>query len=72
MEEDIIDFFVSQSEGIQVHAPLLTGIDCAMYLGTPFLSNFRRHGSSYDEKSQKWGYFLLFKGIDYFYSFIHS
>lgn len=43
-----------------------------MYLGTPFLTNFRRHGSTYDEKSQKWGYFLLFKGIDYFYPFIHS
>ena len=50
-EEAIIDVFVSQYEGIQVHAPLVTGLDCAMYLGTPFLSNFRRHESTYDEKS---------------------
>ena len=34
--EASVDIFLTDSIGIRVFCPIVTGMDCAMYLGTPF------------------------------------
>lgn len=44
-----VDIFLTDSIGINVDCPIVTGMDCTMYSGTPFFQNFQKHGVKFDQ-----------------------
>lgn len=67
-----VDIFLAEFIGIKVVCPILTGMDCTMYLGTPFFQNFMKHGAKFDQQTKRFDYFLELEGKELFFPFINS
>jgi len=67
-----IDVFLDDKVGVHLVCPIVTGMDCAMYLGTPFFQNFEKHGAKLDTNSERYGYFVSLGDKEIFFPFINS
>jgi len=66
-----VNIFLTENARVHLVCPIVPGIDCAMYLGTPFFKNFEKHGAKLDRASGRYGYFVSLDEKEIFFPFIN-
>lgn len=68
--QTVVDVILDQKTMVNLVCPLVTGIDCAMYLGTPFFKQFDVHGAKTHPRTGQYGYFVQLRNKEWFFPFV--